>query len=423
MSSPARRLREHGPPRAVPQAGDLLALEPVAAAVEAGAGLPEVLRAAARAVDASMIVSDRSGAVLAVAARSPAEERTLLAGGADVDQLELRVADELVGRLHARSRSGPLSPLVSLVKTLIASEVERVRAPDRASEEAADAFLHALLARQLRDRQDILARAQELGIELDRGGSVVVARALPLVPTDDDWRARVLATAERGARAAAASAIAALDKHADGHFGDVVVLVPGGDNRGAREVADVVLRELQANVPGFAFALGASRLASDPTDLHRAGKEALLAANVAEADGAAAVLAFDDTGAYRLLLPAMSEHPEELQRFYSETVEPLVAYDEQYETELVQTLETFLDCDGNVAQTAQRLFTHRHTIRYRLERARELSGLDVGSSDGREKLSLGLKAMRVLGIAAPRGPATEAGAEAGRVPGVRPKDR
>ena len=100
----------------------------------------------------------------------------------------------------------------------------------------------------------------------------------------------------------------------------------------------------------------------------------------------------------------MSENPRELQRFYAETVEPLVAYDEQYETDLVRTLETFLEADGNVAGTAQRLFTHRHTIYYRLERVRELSGLDVGSSDGREKLSLGLKAMRVLGIASRRRP-------------------
>ena len=74
----------------------------------------------------------------------------------------------------------------------------------------------------------------------------------------------------------------------------------------------------------------------------------------------------------------------------------------------MQTVEAFLDADGNVAGTAAKLFTHRHTIRYRLERVRELSGLDVGSTDGREKLSLGLKAMRVLGIAAPSGPAAEA---------------
>jgi len=52
----------------------------------------------------------------------------------------------------------------------------------------------------------------------------------------------------------------------------------------------------------------------------------------------------------------------------------------------------------------------------RLERVRELSGLDVGSTDGREKLSRGLKAMRVLGVAAPGGPATEPGTGAGRVP-------
>ena len=97
-------------------------------------------------------------------------------------------------------------------------------------------------------------------------------------------------------------------------------------------------------------------------------------------------------------------------------------YDEQYETELVRTLETFLDADGNVARTAERLFTHRHTIRYRLERVRELTGLDVSSTDGRERLSLGLKAMRVLGIVPPGGPAHEKGAEAGRVPREQ-KDR
>ena len=148
---------------------------------------------------------------------------------------------------------------------------------------------------------------------------------------------------------------------------------------------------------------------------------ATLAANVAVAQGEPE-LAFEETGAYRLLLPAMVEDPEELRRFHEETVAPLVVYDEQYETELVRTLETFLEADGNVAQTAHWLYTHRHTVRYRLERVRELTGLDIGSSDGRERLSLGLKAMRVLGIAAPSAPASEAGAEAGRVP-REPKDR
>ncbi|HEV2785113.1 MAG TPA: helix-turn-helix domain-containing protein, partial [Solirubrobacteraceae bacterium] len=236
------------------------------------------------------------------------------------------------------------------------------------------------------------------------------------VPAEEGWRARVLATAERGARAVVSTAIAAPAER-ETNAAEVVVLVPGGEDAIAKRVAEGVLRELQAALPGHTFAIGRSRVAIDPLDLHRAANEALLAVNVAEGDEDRPLLAFEQTGAYRLLLSAMSEDPAELQRFYAETVEPLVAYDDQYETELVRTVEAFLDNDGNVAGTAQKLFTHRHTIRYRLERVRELSGLDVGSTDGREKLSLGLKAMRVLGVAAPGGPASEPGASAGRVPG------
>ena len=107
----------------------------------------------------------------------------------------------------------------------------------------------------------------------------------------------------------------------------------------------------------------------------------------------------------------MAEDPRELQGFYEETVAKLASYDDQYETELVRTLETFLDADGNVAKTSEKLFTHRHTIRYRLERVKELTGLDVNSTDGRERLSLGLKAMRVLGIVPPGGPAPKRAAK------------
>ena len=74
-----------------------------------------------------------------------------------------------------------------------------------------------------------------------------------------------------------------------------------------------------------------------------------------------------------------------------------------------------------MADTNKQLFTHRHTIRYRLERVKELTGLDVNSTDGRERLGLGLKAMRVLGVRAPSSPVFEPGAEGGRVP-KRPAD-
>jgi len=388
----------------------------VSEAVESGAGLPAVARAVSRALDASVAVVDASANVLAVACASPDDERAVLSQG---EVLELRVADTDAGQLRYRPRGEPPQPsLLRLLGTLIAQEVERSKAPAKASQEAAQAFIADVLERRTTDRDNLVARGNELGINLASGGSVIVVRAMPLQPAEGDWRARILSVAERGVRGVERGYLAAaVEITAWGrvHEAELVILVPAADADLPARVAQAIRRELDESAPGFQTAVARSRPASDPVDLHRAGAEAFLAANVAVAQSRPE-LAFEDTGSYRLLLPAMVEDPQELRRFHQDTVAPLIAYDEQYETELVRTLETFLDADGNVAQSAQRLYTHRHTVRYRLERVRELTGLDVASTDGRERLGLGLKAMRVLGILAPHGPATEKGAEAGRVP-------
>src|SRR5918999_316759 len=191
---------------------DLGALGAITDAVEPGDGLPAVVRAAARALDASLVLIDRSSSVLAVAARSPADERALMADAAGVATHDLRVGDMVVGRLRVRGRGGePPAAMLRLVTTLIASEVERVRAPERASEAAQEAFLRAVLHRRVTDRGDIVARAAELGDELEGGAAVVVVRAHHYAPTEDDWRVRVLVAAERAARAAAPGSIAAID--------------------------------------------------------------------------------------------------------------------------------------------------------------------------------------------------------------------
>jgi sugar diacid utilization regulator len=414
----------------------LEALDEVSEALESGAGLPSVARAAGRALDASVIVLDSSSSVLAVACASSEDERAVMAGEGDTETVGLLVAEATVGRLRFRPRGEPPPPaLLRLVANLIALELERAKAPERASEEAVGDFLGDLLTRRITDRENIVARSAELGCDLGAGATALVVRARPHQPEEGDWRARVLTLAERGARAVERTSLAALvDSAAVGRHGagpnelagkrgerELLILTPGPPGNAGRRVAAAVLRELEASLHGFTVTVARSRHTADPADLHRAGAEALLAANVAEARGHSE-LSFEETGAYRLLLPAMSEDPGELQGFFDETVAPLVTYDEQYETELVKTLETFLDADGNVARTAEKLFTHRHTVRYRLERVKELTELDVSSTDGRERLSLGLKAMRVLGIVQPGGPTQEKGTEAGRVPREQ-KDR
>jgi DNA-binding PucR family transcriptional regulator len=393
--------------------GDAATLDALADAVESGAGLPAVARAAARVLDASVALIDRSGAVLAVAGASPDQERKLLEGGERVKTIELRVADAAVGELRYRAKAAPDAAIARMVTTLLALELERSRAPEWESEEMAGVFVGAVLGREVTDRGDIVARAAELGADLEKGAGAIVVRAAPRSAQTGEWRDRVLTLAMRGLRSLAPGALATAE--AGEVAAEIAVIVPAEDDERLARAAAGLARELEDSLHGFHLTIGASRRVADPVDLYRAGSEARLAVNVGEAEGRP-LLAFEDTGAYRLLLPAMSEDPGELERFFAETIEPLAAYDEQYETELVATVEAYLGNDGNVAATAKQLFTHRHTIRYRLERVRELCGHDVSATEGREKLGLGLKAMRVLGIASPRGPATEPGAEGGKVP-------
>ncbi len=85
---------------------DYAALDAITAAVESGAGLPEVVRAAARALDASLAVTTRG------APRSPSRRArrptsaSLLAQGEGVTSIALRVADTVVGALRMRAKAG-----------------------------------------------------------------------------------------------------------------------------------------------------------------------------------------------------------------------------------------------------------------------------------------------------------------------------
>jgi sugar diacid utilization regulator len=258
-----------------------------------------------------------------------------------------------------------------------------------------------LLDGSLTDGDELVERAGEVGCDLSRGGGVLMVRAHSGSAREGDWRSRVVDLTIRTIRSVAPGSIAAMGDPEEGSL--VGVLVPTSEEDRLLKVEEALERELPRSLSGLTVTIARSRPVTVPDEFERAAREARLALNVGEAEGRSPI-AFEDTGAYRLLLGTTSD---ELHSFYSETVEPLVAYDEQYETDLVATVEAYLDSDANVPATAKKMFTHRHTIRYRLERIRDLSGHDATATEGRERLGLGIKAMRVLGIASPRGRSRE----------------
>jgi hypothetical protein len=164
-------------------------------------------------------------------------------------------------------------------------------------------------------------------------------------------------------------------------------LLPGGVE--ATRSALALAARLAPTIP---FALAA--LEPDPGRLGRALREAALAAAVIDA-GAATTLELYG-GTYRLLLRLASEHPSEVRRFHAETVGPIVEYDERHGTDILRTLSAYLAHDCNMNATAAAIFAHRHTVAYRLERARELTLLDPLKHADRERLGIGLKAHALL---------------------------
>ncbi len=314
-----------------------------------------------------------------------------------------------------RSDSLDLVERAALAEVVEACALEHARDEARVQTEARlrGELVEELIAGEVVSRDSIVRRARLLGADLSNGAVAMIGTLRnpqsERAPVDPLMERRFLSQVR-----------AAIDLHwpralVDWNEGRLLVLLPtppetADDEAGVDERAHTLARRLLAatkeTVPGLAVTLALSRHTAEPEKLGAALDEAELALSIGERLGRHGdVVTFEETGTYKLLFQIFADRPQELSAFYDQTLAALVRYDEQYQTELVGTLATYLELDGNLAATAGTLFTHRHTVRYRLDRIAELCGLDVGKSDDREKLSLGLKAMRLLGRPVRTGPA------------------
>jgi purine catabolism regulator len=95
--------------------------------------------------------------------------------------------------------------------------------------------------------------------------------------------------------------------------------------------------------------------------------------------GGSRVMPYDDLGIYPLLLRGGATSAE-LRAFSERILEPLRAYDEKHQTELIRTLRLYFDVGQNVKTAAAELSVHRHTVFYRLRQIAEISGHDLDSA-------------------------------------------
>lgn len=338
-------------------------------AVQAGPGGPERGAAALR-----RYVSDR-------AKDRPAEVPASVAA-----EVPITAGDETVGAvLLLGGAPGPeAAEFLHLAAVASLTEVAIQEAREEVEQNLRGSLLEDLRDRPDLEAADIVRRAGRLGCDVTRGAIVLCAQLTTERPR------HVVATigGEHGG---------ALAQHIDGRVYAVLPAVGEGDGAPAATLA--AARTLAERLQRHGT-VGLSSFYADPAELARALQESELVLDVLRQSDAP--IAQDiGTGTYRLLFRVLASHPEEVRSFFEDTVGPLVRYDDQYATDLAGTLEAYFEHNCNMNATAAAIYAHRHTVAYRLDRVRELTGLDPMQSEDRERLGLGLKAYRII---APRLP-------------------
>jgi len=133
-----------------------------------------------------------------------------------------------------------------------------------------------------------------------------------------------------------------------------------------------------AGSEGRVLAVGLSGPCSGISAFSSGFEEARIAAEIgALIEGGAGVFTYEGLGPYRYAL--LSDESVRDQR--QERLERLVEYERRRGTELLGTLEAFLDCRGSAVRTSRLLYIHPNTLRQRLQRIERVAGLDLDRED------------------------------------------
>lgn len=102
---------------------------------------------------------------------------------------------------------------------------------------------------------------------------------------------------------------------------------------------------------------------------------------------------FNDLGVYRYLYKIA--HMDDLRDVYQDQIALIDNYDRRKNTDLLDTLETYLECAGNLTKTSERLFVHRNTLIQRLERLQSLCEIDLQERSNWLTLQVAIKVYKL----------------------------
>jgi sugar diacid utilization regulator len=230
------------------------------------------------------------------------------------------------------------------------------------------------------DDESAYLRAEALGYDLGLPHQVAVVEVAESSPAHED----VLHAARRALRQQQLPGLLGT------MTGTVVIVVPAGNTDWEAVRLGVV-----AQLGGGRCRVGVGDAYPRPSQLARSLREARLALRMQKASSAAErASVFADLDVLRML--ASVDDLTDVEVFVQKWLGALAEYDERKNTELVKTLTQYLQHGGGYEATSRALSVHRSTLKYRLQRIRELTGFDLGDPETHFNLELATRAWLTL---------------------------
>ena len=260
--------------------------------------------------------------------------------------------------------------------TVLSMELARLRGIADAELRLRRDLVHDLLAGT--DDESALTRAEALDYDLRRPHRVVIVEGKGRARAHD----ALLSAVRRAMRQA----------RQEGLFetwsGNVAVITAGQTDW------EQLRRAIMSDLGSRVF-VGVGGAAARPSELTRSLREAGLALRLQKTllpgDSACE---YPKLGIFRMLaaIPDLTD----VDSFVREWLGSLLDYDARRKAELVHTLTQYLEHGGNYDATAAQLSVHKSTLKYRLQRIRELTGLELNDPDVHFNLQLATRAWGTL---------------------------
>lgn len=158
-----------------------------------------------------------------------------------------------------------------------------------------------------------------------------------------------------------------------------------------------IVEEAESNLDGITIHAGIGGTSKNLMDLHHYFNQALEALRlVKKGPSQKKICHFDDFVVHNFLEENISNI--DMRKFFENTLGELYKYDKENGTELILTLEAWIENNLNIAKTSRYLYAHRNTVLYRIDKISSILNSDLKDANELLKYQLALKIYRLLDL-------------------------